>query len=152
MHRVVARFGVGMALAVFLVALALASQPPSALAQPSRSAAAAATWTLIDNDQSICFVQGSPYPNYYGIWIKGTWKRQIRVGVSSLPAGATWSTSYSPIPPGSSDGIGSLAYVAVTLAPNTPLGSYTASLWAKDGTVTQRVPVDLVVKTKCSPY
>src|SRR5258705_12956462 len=73
----------------------------SASAQP---AGASATWQLMDYQQSACF---SPRVTtaYYGIWIKGTWTRPINIGISNLPSGGTYWTSYAPIPPGSSTGI-----------------------------------------------
>ena len=57
-----------------------------------------------------------------------------------------------PIQPGSSDGIYSLAYVAVQVAPDTPVGTYIVSLWVNDGTRRQAVPVTLIVADSCSDY
>lgn len=106
------------------------------------------TWHLMDYQQSACF-DTNVHDTYYGIWIKGTWKHQINVGITHLPAGGTYTTDYAPIPPGSSDGVGSLAYVHTTIPASTPVGTYTASLWASDGTTREAVPVTLVVKTSC---
>jgi hypothetical protein len=87
---------------------------------------------------------------YYGIWIKGTWKSPIDAGANPLPPHASYSTSYTPIPPGSSDGVDSLAYVVVQVSPDTPVGLYTLGVWASDGTMMQSVPVTLRVQTsKC---
>ncbi len=106
------------------------------------------TWKLVDYSQTACF---SPHvtSTYYGIWIEGRWQHTIDVGAARLPAGGSFSTSHAPIAPGSSDGEGSLAYVRVEIPASTPLGTYTAKLWASDGTRRQTVPVTLTVKTRC---
>lgn len=138
--------GIHVLIAGLLLAGAVVATPSHTAAQSS------ATWQLLDYQQRACVSLGSPYSDlttYYGIWIKGTWSRQIDVGITALPSGATWRTSYAPIPPGSSDGVGSLAYVAVKLARGTKVGSYTAQLWADDGTSRQSVPVTIVAATSC---
>jgi hypothetical protein len=111
-------------------------------------AAPTATWQLMNDNQTACY---SPRvtSSYYGIWIKGSWTHAIRVGISRLPAGGSFTTSYAPIPPGSSTGVYSLAYVDATIPATTPVGTYTASLWANDGTTRESVPVTLVVKARC---
>lgn len=131
-----------------------ANRPRPTPTPPAVTPFPGATWTLVDDHQSICyfFPQGTADTNYYGVWIQGRWTRPIAVGVSHLPAGAqTWTFS-APIPPGSSDGIGGLADVAVQLPATTPPGSYTARLWASDGTVTETVPVVLQVQSRCGRY
>jgi hypothetical protein len=113
----------------------------------------ATTWHLIDNHQRSCWVSTRGGTSYYGIWISGTWKRKVNVGADGLPAGGSFYTSYAPIAPGSSNGVGSLAYVAVVLPVGTPVGTYTSSLWASDGRTKQAVPITLVVQaTSCSHY
>jgi hypothetical protein len=113
--------------------------------------ARAPTWQLVDYHQSACF---SPRvtTSYFGIWISGKWKHSIDVGAQGLPAGATYWTSYAPIPPGSSTGVYSLAYVAVQLATGTPVGTYTAALWATDGKSRQTVPITINMTTRCGNY
>jgi hypothetical protein len=111
-------------------------------------AQAKATWQLMDYHQSSCFDQ-HVNDTYYGIWIKGKWTHQINIGITRLPAGGSYTTDYAPIPPGSSDGVGSLAYVHAMIPANTPVGTYTARLWASDGTTREAVPVTLVVKSSC---
>jgi hypothetical protein len=131
-----------------LVAAALAGT-----AQAPASSAAGATWQLIDNHQRTCYVSTRGGTSYYGIWISGTWKRKVNVGADALPAGGSYYTSYAPIAPGSSDGVGSLAYVAVVLPVGTAVGTYTSSLWASDGRVKQAVPISEVVNaTSCRHY
>jgi hypothetical protein len=115
--------------------------------------AAAKPWQLIDNHQKACYVSTRGGTNYYGIWISGTWKRRVNVGADALPAGGSYYTSYAPIPAGSSDGVGTLAYVAVVLPTGTAVGTYTSSLWASDGKTKQRVRITEVVQaTSCSHY
>jgi hypothetical protein len=109
------------------------------------------TWQLVDNHQAICFTTRSNI-GYFGIWIKGKWSRTVNVGISGLPSGGTFTTSYAPIASGAGSGQRSLAYVAARLPASTPIGSYTASLWASDGRSRQTVPVTLNVKTKCMAY
>ena len=117
------------------------------------NAAATPTWQLIDNQQKTCYVSTRGGTNYYGIWISGTWKRRVNVGADALPAGASYYTSYAPIPPGSSDGVGSLAYVAVVLPVGTTAGTYLSSLWASDGRNKQAVPITEVEQaTSCRHY
>jgi hypothetical protein len=110
---------------------------------PSRT-----TWTLVDYRQDGCF---SPNvgDTYFGIYVDGRWRTSIDVGASGLPAGGSYDTSYAPIPPGSSDGEYTLAYVHVVLSPLPPVGRYTATLWADDGRTRQGVPIALDVTTKC---
>lgn len=114
----------------------------------SRSAEASPTWQLVDYHQSSCF-DTNVHDTYYGIYINGKWTHKINVGITHLPAGGTYNTSYAPIPPGSSNGEYSLAYVHPTIPATTPVGTYTANLWASDGTSRQMVHVTLVVKTSC---
>lgn len=112
-------------------------------------------WLLESYVQKTCDVQGNPpveMVTYYAVWINGTWKHQITAQITHAPAGTqTWSF-YNPIPPGSSNGIGSLADIAVQIPSNTPLGTYTLQLVASDGTLKQSVPVTLVVQTSCGHY
>ena len=128
-----------LAIGVCAAALAALSAGP---------ASAAPTWTLVDYHQTACF---SPRvtSSWYGIWISGRWRHSIDVGARRLPAGGGFSSSYAPIPPGSSTGEYSLAYVRVDIPATTPVGTYTAMLWASDGTRTQKVPVTLNVTTRC---
>jgi hypothetical protein len=105
------------------------------------------TWQLVDYHQSRCFDNTSV--KYYGVYIEGRWRQPLDVGISNLPSGGTFTTLYAPIPPGSSTGEYSLAYVGVSLPSATPLGTYTASLWAGNARGTSSVPVTLVVETNC---
>jgi hypothetical protein len=106
------------------------------------------TWQLMNYHQSSCF-DTNVHDTYYGIWIKGTWSHQINVGITHLPKGGSYTADYAPIAPGSSDGVGSLAYVHTTIPANTPVGNYTARLWASDETTRETVPVTLVIKASC---
>src|SRR5215475_13591521 len=125
----------------------------AALAGPAQAARpAAATWQLIDYQQQACYVTTASRTNYYGIWISGSWTHQITIGADELPPGGDYYTFYAPIAPGSSDGVGSLAYVAVVLPAGETAGTYTASMWASDGTTTEAVPITLVVADKCGRY
>jgi len=125
------------------------------LASPAQAArpAAASAWQLIDNQQKSCYVSTRGGTSYYGIWIAGTWTHQIDVGATALPAGGSYYTSYAPIAAGTSDGVGSLAYVDVVLPVGAAVGTFTASMWASDGTTTQAVPITIVVNaTSCRHY
>ena len=116
------------------------------------NAAATPTWHLIDNHQKACYVSTRGGTSYYGIWISGSWKRRVNVGADGLPTGGSYYTSYAPIPVGSSDGVGSLAYVAVVLPTGTAVGTYTSSLWASDGRTKERVAITEVVQASCGHY
>ena len=129
---------------VLTVLFALALFANVASAAPAQSPA----WQLMDYNQSACF-DTNVTTSYYGIWINGAWTHTVRIGITSLPGGSTSWTSYAPIRPGSSDGIYSLAYVGIQIPSNTPVGTYTASLWASDGRSRQTVPVTLNVKSTC---
>ena len=124
-------------------------------ASPAQAAprAAAPAWQLVDYQQKSCYVSTRGGTSYYGIWIAGTWTHQIDVGAAALPAGASYYTSYAPIPAGTSDGVGSLAYVDVVLPVGAAVGTFTASMWASDGTTTETVPITIVVNaTSCRHY
>ena len=138
------RFTRRLALSVGLAAALLALAPAVAGAGSS----APRGWHLVDYHQSACF-SSHVTTSWYGIWIRGRWKHAVDVGAEGLPAGASFSTSNAPIPPGSSTGVYSLAYVEVALASGTPLGTYTASLWARSGRTVDTVPITLVVKPRC---
>ena len=138
-----------------LTALLLATLLGLSLLGSGSAAAAgsAASWKLIDNHQRTCYVSSRGGTSYYGIWISGTWRHRINVGAQGLPAGGSYYTSYAPIPPGSSDGVGSLAYVALVLPAGASVGTYTSSLWASDGRTRQTVPITEVVQaTSCRRY
>jgi hypothetical protein len=109
------------------------------------------SWHLVDYSQKACIGIHST-DTYYGIWINGTWTRTVNVGADHLPAGAGYDTSYAPIAPGSSTGIYSLAYVRVILNTRPPAGTYTASLWASDGSTRESVPITIVVQDSCRSY
>jgi hypothetical protein len=118
----------------------------------SATARRAPTWQLIDYAQTACVSITGRYadePVYYGIYLQGRWNRSISAGVSDAPSGSTSWGSYLPLRPGSSDGKYSLAYVAVQVAPDTPIGLYTVSLWADDGRTRQAVPVTIEVVDRC---
>jgi hypothetical protein len=122
---------------------------PAAATRP----AATPAWQLIDYQQKACYVSTRGDTDYYGIWIAGTWTHQITIGATGLPAGGSYYTSYAPIPAGTSDGIGSLAYVDIVLPVGEAVGTYTASMWASDGTTTEAVPITIIVNaTSCAHY
>ena len=134
------------ALLAFLVMAALVVGIPvvDAVARPRPQA----TWHLVDYQQKACF-SARVTDSYFGIWISGRWTHAINVGAQRLPAGGGYDTSYAPIAPGSSTGVYSLAYVHVTLPSSTAIGTYTASLWASDGSRWQSVPIVLDVRARC---
>jgi len=71
-------------------------------------------------------------------------RRRVRVAGGRLVA---------PIPAGTSDGVGSLAYVDVVMPVGAAVGTFTASMWATDGTTRQAVPITIVVNaTNCRHY
>ena len=110
------------------------------------------TWQLVDWSQEACISIGNPGSDrttYYGIYIDGRWNQSINAGLRNAPPGSTQWGSYLPIRPGSSNGEYSLAYVALQLAPDTPLGLYTIDLWAGDGMTRQSVPVTVEVAEDC---
>lgn len=118
--------------------------------------ASSPTWQLMDYTQKACVRPSNPYDQlttYYGVWLNGTWTHEVNAGISGAPVGSTTWTSYLPIPPGSSDGVGSLGYVALQVPRTTPTSIYTFQLWASDGTTTEQVSVSLLVSaTKCVNY
>ena len=123
----------------------------SAVLATAAGAKLAASWQLVDDHQSACF-SSNVTSSYYGIWISGRWRHTIDVGAKAMPAGGSFSTSDAPIAPGSSTGEYSLAYVRVQIPAATPVGSYTAKLWASDGTHRQTVPITLNVQDRCGGY
>jgi hypothetical protein len=140
-----ARTPIGTVLAAVVIGL-LAT---AATAAPAAAGTAAGTrWRLEDYHQTACF-SVNVHDTYYGIYIQGHWSSAIDVGARGLPAGGSFDTSYAPIPPGSSTGEYTLAYVHVSLSVNPPIGQYQAWIWASDGQSRQRVPVTLDVKDRC---
>ena len=128
----------------FVLLMPSSTQPASAKRPPA--------WQLIDYAQTDCVSITGPYsdePIYFGIYLQGRWNRTITAGVSGAPGGSTSWGSYLPLRPGASDGKYSLAYVVVQVAPDTPIGVYTVSLWADDGTTRQAVPVTIQVVDRC---
>ena len=115
---------------------------------PAGAARTEATWQLVGHHQHACF-SGNVHDGWYGVFIKGTWSDPIEVGLERLPAGGTFTTSYTPIAPGSADGEYTLAYADAKLTGANPVGRYTARLWASDGTTRDHVRVVLDVKTRC---
>jgi hypothetical protein len=140
-----------LGIALTLIATLATTLVAGTAAQAARSGTTAATWTLVDYQQNNCVKSATGGTTYYGIWISGSWSHSVDVGAQSLPAGASYSTSYAPIAPGSSTGVYSLAYVAVTVPP-TAVATYTPSIWASDGVDRQAVPVTLRVQVKCTNY
>lgn len=111
------------------------------------ASARTASWQLEDYQQRACFSE-RVHDVYYGVYVEGRWRTPIHVGASGLPAGARYEASRT-IPPGSSSGEYSLAYVKVTLPANFAQGRYVASLWADAGAGRASVPIRMVVKESC---
>lgn len=114
-----------------------------------------ASWQLINDRQKNCVNvanQNDDLISYYGVWVKGSWRSNLNAGLDGAPAGSVIWGDYLPVPPGSSDGIGSLAYVVLQIAPDTPLGRYTMNLWVDDGTTRETVPVMILVTDDCGGY
>src|SRR5262245_41640001 len=140
------RFFAGLLILTLGCFLGIASTTDNAIARRPP------TWQLVDWSQQTCVNIGSPSSDrttYYGIYINGRWNNSITGGIRNAPADSTQWGSYLPIPPGSSDGQYSLAYVALQLAPDTAIGLYTLKLWTSDGTTRQSVPVTLEVAEDC---
>jgi hypothetical protein len=112
------------------------------------SAPDAASWHLVGHHQHACF-DTNVHDAWFGVFIKGTWTHRIDVGLKHLPRGGTFTTSYTPIPPGSGDGQHTVAYADAKIANDTPVGTYFAVLWASDGTTRDRVSVELDVTSDC---
>gem|GEM_PF-4850482 len=133
----------GLIIGVLLVTLATID---------TATAGKASRWQLVDWSQQTCVSIGSPYSDrttYYGIYLNGRWNQNITAGLRNAPSGSTQWGLYLPVRPGSSNGEYSLAYVALQLAADTPLGFYTINLWAGDGATRQTVPVVLEVAEDC---
>ena len=134
--------------ALLMLIAATVAAPTAASAAPAARSVPAATWQLVDYHPDSC-VTTRGGTKYYGIFISGSWATAIDVGAASLPAGASFSTSYAPIAPGSSTGVYSLAYVAVAFPANLPLGTIAVSIWADDGLERQSLPWTLRVQARC---
>jgi hypothetical protein len=107
-----------------------------------------AAWHLVGHHQRACY-DANVHDAWYGVFVKDTWAHSIDVGVNHLPAGATFTTSYTPIAPGSANGRYTLAYADVVLPSSTPVGAYRPTLWASDGSTRSRVRIELDVKSSC---
>jgi len=155
-------YKVRLPLALLLVALLLGDTLP-VYAQSSPA------WNLVQLfPGTICasYRNGAtPSPT---IWIlinlSGKWTHPVNFGIRNQPPGATVTRStfingnpapYQPIAPGSGDGSGGArGRVEVTYHQGqTPTHTYSATLWANDGTTERTLPVTLVVQTaKCTGY
>jgi hypothetical protein len=132
-----------------LIALVLGTGLVTASATPAIAAPSArTTWHLQNYSQTRCFEASDP-DELYGVYVQGHWHAPLEVGTSGLPSRAHYKALDAPIPPGHSDGLYSLAWVEVRVPANAPLGTYTAQMWASDGTDTQRVPITLTVESDC---
>ena len=145
--RVRRLIGIGF-LGVLVTVLSTFVGTVGASAQKNPPPTGTKAWQLLDYQQHGCF-SPNVHDSWFGIYINGPWTTSIDVGASNVPAGGTYDTSDAPIAPGSSNGIYSLAYVRVHFATPPPVGIYTASMWASDGTTTQQVPITLDVRTRC---
>lgn len=105
-------------------------------------------WMLEDYEQSACFSQ-NVHDAYYGVYLRGRWTSPVDAGAHQLPSGTLYDPQLRRIPPGSSRGEYSLAYVHVTMYQVPAVGRYTAVLWANDGHRTGRVPIVLDVRDSC---
>jgi hypothetical protein len=137
-HRLLRVIRVGGA----VVALAIVGASVPAGAATSRS------WHLVGHHQHACY-DSNVHDAWYGVFIKGTWTHAIDIGVTHLPAGGSYTTSYTPIPPGSANGKYTLAYADVVLPASTAVGTYRPVLWASDGSSRSRVRIELDVTTDC---
>ncbi|MFC7380777.1 DUF5980 family protein [Sphaerisporangium rhizosphaerae] len=117
-------------------------------AASSSSVATTATWELRDIGQSICVTSQYGHPGtYFLVPVYGTWSTTLTTGLRNLPPGST-SVGGTPILPGSEYDSTIRGFVQLTVAP-TPVGTYTAEVWASDGTVTQAVPAIINVRESC---
>jgi hypothetical protein len=112
------------------------------------AAAPSPDWRLVGHHQHACF-DANVHDAWIGVFIRGTWTQPITVDMKRLPAGATYTTSYTPIAAGTSKGNRTLAYADVHLADSTPVGKYEVTLWATDGTAHDHVRAQLAVTTDC---
>lgn len=132
-----------------LIALVLGTGLATASATPvSAAPSAGATWHLQNYSRTRCF-EPSDTDELYGVYVRGRWHAPLNVGSRSLPRRGHYRTLDAPIPPGHSDGLYALAWVEVRIPADTPLGTYDATLWASDGTDTQRVPITVSVESDC---
>jgi hypothetical protein len=114
----------------------------------SIAGAATPEWRLVGHHQRACY-DTNVHDAWYGVFINGTWTHPITVGVDKLPTGGSYTTSYTPIPPGSANGRYTLAYADVRLPSSTAVGTYRPVLWASDGSARSRVRIELDVKSGC---
>ena len=137
------RLGILASLGIGCVAVAIAiGGAAGAAGAPTPS------WHLVGHHQRACY-DTNVHDAWYGVFIKGSWTHAIDVGVSRLPAGGSFTTSYTPIPPGSANGRYTLAYADVVLPSSTPVATYRPVLWASDGSSRSRVRIELDVTTGC---
>jgi YD repeat-containing protein len=132
--------------------LALGATAGLALMLSSTTAATASTWELDDADQRICMHTTDGHWTYFLVQINGSWSKVIQSKLESLPPGFTSNDGLlvgpgsNPTHPGGQAIVQSL--VEMKVAP-LPVGVYTASLTATDGTETQSAPVTIDVKVRC---
>ncbi|MET8138777.1 DUF5980 family protein [Sphaerisporangium sp. NPDC005288] len=139
---------IGLALTVSGALPASATTVATRTAASSSSVATTATWELRDIGQRICVTSQYGHPGtYFLVPVYGTWSTTLTTGLRNLPPGST-SVGGTPIPPGSNYDSTIRGFVQLTVAP-APVGTYTAEVWASDGTVTQAVPATINVRESC---
>ncbi|WP_327103452.1 DUF5980 family protein [Nonomuraea glycinis] len=132
--------------------LALGATTGLALILSGTTAATASTWELDDMDQRICIHTTDGHWTYFLVQINGSWSKVIQSKLENLPPGFTSMDGLlvgpgsNPSRPGGQAIVQSL--IEMKVAP-LPVGTYTASLTATDGTETQSVPVTINVKVRC---
>ncbi|MEP7292797.1 MAG: DUF5980 family protein [Chloroflexota bacterium] len=107
---------------------------------------------------------GIPQPTLWLlIDLSGSWTSPVEFGIRDLPEGMLVSRStfvngnpapYQPIAPGSGDGaLPALGRVELTSQiKSVPTATYTATLWANDGTTERTSPVTIVVQNARCRY
>ena len=138
-------------------ALVLASVLLLSLAGTSVTASAQTrTWHLeqFDRTSRMCVQQGADgrtHASYFIFVVSGKWTTDLRYGMRDLPPG--WTATEHHLPPGSNlhrpDGsITVNGFVGVQGPASVPLATYDAHIWVSDGSVTEKLPTDIVVTTE----
>ena len=136
---------------VFLLSLVGTSVTASAQTVPQTQ-----TWHLeqFDRTSRMCVQQGPDgriHGSYFVFVVSGEWTTDLEFGMRDLPPG--WTATEFYLPPGSNfhDPDGSITvngFVGVQGPASVPLATYDAHIWVSDGSVTEKLPTDIVVTTE----
>ncbi|MEU3648397.1 DUF5980 family protein [Lentzea sp. NPDC034063] len=138
-----------------LASVLLLSVVGTTVVASAQTASQTQTWHLeqFDRTSRMCVYHGPDrtHGSYFIFVVSGKWTTDLKYGMRGLPPG--WTATESSLPPGSNlhrpDGsIIVNGFVGVQGPASVPIATYHAHIWVSDGTVTEKLPTDIIVSTE----